>query len=242
MIKAVIFDVGGVLAPKCWDDQVITEITKKSLEEKGLNLPETFAEKFIRIMDETWKELLKTCEETSFGELIKKALRESNIAFNEEQIEYAVSKLEEGVFCDVHKRAKDILKELKDMGLKIGVISNAPGIFPIKALKRNDLDKYIDFAITSYQVGVIKPHPKIFNIVLNTLEVEPKEAVFVGDVPMIDIKGAKNVGMLTILIKECDPVMKKRGCDEITEESKPDYIIEELDEVIDIVRKINKKM
>jgi len=237
MIKAIIFDVGGVLAPKCWDTEVIINITKKALEEKGVKVPNSFDEVYHDIMEEAWRELLRTHKELGFGEPIRRTLKRLNIPFSEEHIQYAVEKLDEGVFCELHEKAEFVLKTLKEIGLKIGVISNAPGNFPIKVLKKNGLDKYIDFAVTSFQVGVVKPHPKIFQVVLEALNVSPSETIFVGDVPVIDVKGAKMVGMRTILIEECDPIMKARGCDEITEDSKPDFVIKDLEDVIDIVRK-----
>lgn len=241
MIKAVIFDVGGVLAPRCWDTDMIIDITKKALEEKGIKVPSSFDKVYYDTMEEAWLELLRTHRELGFGEPIRRTLRKLNIPFNEDQIQYAVEKLDEGVFCELHEKAEFVLKTLKKMGIKIGVISNAPGNFPIKVLKRNGLDKYIDFAVTSYQIGVVKPHPKIFKVVLDALKVSPKNAIFVGDVPIIDVKGAKKVGMRTVLIEECDPIMKARGCDKVTEDSEPDFTIKDLEEIIDIVRRLNSK-
>jgi putative hydrolase of the HAD superfamily len=55
--------------------------------------------------------------------------------------------------------------------------------------------------IFSGEVGVTKPHPKIFKLALNGLGVQPHECVHVGDLQRTDIAGAKAVGMHTAWIR-----------------------------------------
>ncbi|RLE83608.1 MAG: hypothetical protein DRJ41_04620, partial [Thermoprotei archaeon] len=45
-----------------------------------------------------------------------------------------------------------------------------------------------------------KPDARIFKIALKRLGSRPEEAVHVGDDPLMDVKGAKNAGILPILI------------------------------------------
>ena len=47
----------------------------------------------------------------------------------------------------------------------------------------------------SEEHGWRKPHPRIFTDTLAALGVEPREALFVGDSPHDDIRGASGVGM-----------------------------------------------
>ena len=242
MIKAVIFDMGGVLAKICWERDEIVEITENALREKGLELPKEFKETFKKDLYDAWLEIIETLKELGFDDVITRTLDKLGVKYSKEQIDHAVEKLEEGTFCHVDDGVEEVLKSLKEMGLKIGLISNAPGIFPINVLRRYGLDKYMDYMVTSYQVGVIKPHPKIFKTALEKLNVQPNEAIFVGDTPPIDIKGAKQVGMKTVLVKDGDPVMRKRGMAKIVdEESKPDFVIEDLSELIQIVKNLNQR-
>jgi putative hydrolase of the HAD superfamily len=52
--------------------------------------------------------------------------------------------------------------------------------------------------VFSDEVGAMKPAPKIFLRALAELEVEPDEAIYVGDRLESDVKGAAGVGMWTI--------------------------------------------
>jgi putative hydrolase of the HAD superfamily len=97
--------------------------------------------------------------------------------------------------------AEEVLKFFKEKNLKIGLISNTifPEKFHLKELKRFGLYPYLDAYFFSSQVGVRKPHPKIFQLVLEKFKVDPSEAVFVGDRLQEDVGGAQNVGMKGIL-------------------------------------------
>jgi FMN phosphatase YigB (HAD superfamily) len=89
----------------------------------------------------------------------------------------------------------------KEKGLKIGLVSNTifPGKYHLRELKRFGLYPYLDAHFFSSDVGVRKPHPKIFRLVLEELKVDPSEAVFIGDRLKEDVGGAQDVGMKGIL-------------------------------------------
>ncbi len=97
--------------------------------------------------------------------------------------------------------ALDVLKDFKEKGLRIGLVSNT--IFPmryhLKELKRFGLYPYLDAHHFSSEVGVRKPHPDIFRKTLRELDVQASQAVFVGDRLVEDVGGAQKVGMLGIL-------------------------------------------
>jgi putative hydrolase of the HAD superfamily len=57
---------------------------------------------------------------------------------------------------------------------------------------------YFSHLTFSDELGVSKPHPDAFLTTLSRLEVLPKEAVHIGDLPRTDIAGAKGVGMRAI--------------------------------------------
>ena len=85
---------------------------------------------------------------------------------------------------------------------KLGLISNfayAPG--PWKILQRFNLTEYFDAVMVSAELGLRKPHPKIFEEALKKLRVKAGEAVFVGDSLKADINGAKKTGFKTVLVE-----------------------------------------
>lgn len=108
----------------------------------------------------------------------------------------------------VEKDSISTLKSLKAMGYRVGLISNAGDARDIHMLvDRNGLRPYFDRIWISADVGVRKPHPRIFEIALDSMYVRPKEAVMVGDSLNADILGANNIGMASIwLTRRADPV------------------------------------
>ena len=59
---------------------------------------------------------------------------------------------------------------------------------------------YLDFCLTSEEVGVEKPDPAIFVAALDRAGVKPGEAVHVGDQPRSDLVGARGAGLHAVLL------------------------------------------
>ena len=62
-------------------------------------------------------------------------------------------------------------------------------------LKYSDLDKYFDKIITSEQVGVKKPNPKIFEFALSNAKTTIEESIYIGDDLEVDIVGCQHCGI-----------------------------------------------
>ena len=92
--------------------------------------------------------------------------------------------------------ALDLLK-LREMTL--GVLSNIDR--DMDALSQElGLEPYLDFTVTSGEVGRGKPHPPIFLTALERAGVEPHEALHVGDSYASDVVGARGVGIYPLLL------------------------------------------
>ncbi len=91
----------------------------------------------------------------------------------------------------------DSLAALRAAGLRIGLVSNASRDVRDFAL-HHGLE--VDAGISSFHHGHTKPHASIFRAVLDLLEVEPVEAVMVGDTIADDVEGALALGMRAILL------------------------------------------
>jgi HAD superfamily hydrolase (TIGR01549 family) len=98
---------------------------------------------------------------------------------------------------DLYDDALPVIAELRRRGLRLGLISNGQRDLAAFAL-HHDLD--VDVAVGSMSHGRTKPHASIFEAALLALEVEPDEAVMVGDSPADDIQGARALGIRAILI------------------------------------------
>lgn len=111
-------------------------------------------------------------------------------------------------FRDIHTWSKvlpetiPVLRSLKSAGYLLAVISNSDGTVEGE-LQRAGLFDYLGFVIDSSIVGVEKPHPEIFQIALERANVEPREALYIGDTYATDIGGAQLAGLRGVLM---DPV------------------------------------
>ncbi len=97
-----------------------------------------------------------------------------------------------------------ILRGTRDALVRIGqnfriaVISNADGGIG-RVLSRCGIADCFESVTDSGIVGVEKPHPKIFEAALETMQVRPDESLYVGDVYSVDYVGARNAGMQAVL-------------------------------------------
>ena len=116
---------------------------------------------------------------------------------------------------------KETLGLLKEK-YKLGVISNDMVEHARKPLRYSGLTSIFDLIVISGAegVGIIKPDAEIFLRALRRLKVKPEEAVMVGDSLADDVKGAKNIGMISVWI---DRSGKKRNLS-----SEPDFIINDI--------------
>ena len=77
-------------------------------------------------------------------------------------------------------------------------------------VKMIGIDKYLSGAVSSAEVGVSKPSPKIFKAVLDKAGEEAKSCIHVGDDYEDDIVGANNAGIASIWLNhrhQSDPSM-----------------------------------
>jgi ribulose-1,5-bisphosphate 5-phosphatase len=98
---------------------------------------------------------------------------------------------------DLYEDALPTLALLRRAGLRIGLVSNgARNLDDFVADHRLD----VDAAVCSRGHGWTKPHPSIFEAVLEQLNARPEEAAMVGDSPEDDIEGARALGMRAFLL------------------------------------------
>lgn len=95
------------------------------------------------------------------------------------------------------------LIRLKDAGVMTGIISNWDRRLAT-VLEGLGLSPYLDTVISSAEVGLHKPDPRIFQLACDRLGVLPDEAAHIGDHHYADIVGATAVGMTAILIDRHD--------------------------------------
>jgi putative hydrolase of the HAD superfamily len=99
----------------------------------------------------------------------------------------------------LYEEVPDVLRELRDEGYTIGLISNTQR--SLRTFERHfDLDGLFSVAISSSDHGYMKPHPSIFQEALRRVAVDACDAVMVGDSVPHDIEGALRLGMRGVLV------------------------------------------
>jgi putative hydrolase of the HAD superfamily len=102
--------------------------------------------------------------------------------------------------------AREGLQALADTGVRLGVVSNADGLMA-QRLAEFEICQVgpgtgvpIELVVDSGNVGVMKPDPRIFHAALELLGLDAETTWYVGDMPAIDIVGARRAGLRPFLM------------------------------------------
>jgi len=104
-----------------------------------------------------------------------------------------------GVWNIVDPHAAEVLDAVRRAGLRAAVISNSNGSVR-SILESLGLTDRLDFVVDSAEEGVEKPAPRIFELSLARAGVAPDQAVYIGDLYSIDVRGARAAGMRAVLL------------------------------------------
>ncbi len=196
----------------------------------------TFRDAYIKARDALYEKADETMEEPHFNLRIANALQ--NLGYNY-SVESDVVAGATDAFCQefmnyirIDDNAAETLKQLHTK-YKLGIVSNfAIPECVMKLLTAHQLTQLLDVVIVSAAVNKRKPSPEIFQTALQKLQVNPENAVFVGDTVDADIKGAKEAGMHTVYIE-------RRPQKEL-ELNSPDQTVKNLNELPSAIEKIEK--
>ena len=123
----------------------------------------------------------------------------------------------------IYPDAEEVLQNLPG---KKGLVTNGPRLDQWQKIEKFGLSRYFDTIVISGEVGVAKPNPQIFYRALSSINSSPAESFYVGDVEKLDVIGAKNAGLTSILIRR----------DGSPPKVKPDYEIRDLRELYELVQ------
>lgn len=190
MIKAIIFD--------CWDTLFGNEIEKT-------HPFQIFAEKIGKSLQDY--EYLKIFEKHFMLEKhyklevpIKALLDELGIQHIEKLTNELQEILEEALSSQKYfPETLKVLNQLKKK-YKLGLISNTFYQSFEGLEEKFKVNEIFDVILKSYETKMLKPDPKIFEIMIKRLKVNKDEALMVGDSLKDDIKSAENFGIKGILI------------------------------------------
>jgi HAD superfamily hydrolase (TIGR01549 family) len=99
--------------------------------------------------------------------------------------------------------AVGVLGALRERGLRLGAVSNV-GFDLRPVLDGLGLLALLETVVLSYEVGAVKPDPRIFHAACAALGVAPAETLMVGDHAEAD-GGAADVGLRTLILPMTPP-------------------------------------
>ena len=193
MIKAVIFDYGGVMKsshPLSMDIATIYNISVEEVEKvKKITIPFfSLLQRGLINEQEFWQK---------FSDVIKKPIPQNYKELLREIYEKTLVLFPEMI---------EFVKKLKDKGIKTAVLSNITK-FQAEIIRKNNGYKEFDVLVLSYEEKLEKPELNIYLSVIKKLGVEPEECVFVDDKEK-NLAPAKSLGMKTVLAKNSGQIIK----------------------------------
>jgi putative hydrolase of the HAD superfamily len=204
MPEAVLFDWGDTLFHFAYDESLLEagwEAGLATIERDGLPGHDETAARFR----ERYMPLLfvpGALDEIEYPGMIRELLDGFGIALGDDELDTFLAAehaaWEPARLLGEHTHA--LLDSLRERELALGLVSNAfdPGWLLHEDLARMGLGERLDVAVFSSEIGKRKPHPAIFEAVLERLGVAAEQAVFVGDRRFEDVRGAKELGMTTV--------------------------------------------
>jgi HAD superfamily hydrolase (TIGR02253 family) len=228
MLKAVIFDLDNTLVDFMLMKKQAIDAAINAMRDAGLKLStDEIRHRIDQIYNERGIEFQSVFDELLYREFSKidhKILSAGVIAYRRAREAALVP----------YPHVTMTLIRLSKMQLKLGVVSDAPGKEAWLRLCYLNFHHLFDAVVTFDDTGMRKPNPEPFRKVLEMLQIEPCEALMVGDWAERDVLGAAQVGMKT--------VFARYGNTFGTEISNANYDIDDITQVIDIVKEENQKV
>lgn len=120
---------------------------------------------------------------------------------------------------------------------KTGLVTHAEREVIQQAQKKFKYLKNIDVLITQQDLQFAKPHPDGLFKAMKALHLNPKETIFVGDLPH-DIEAGKNAGTMTCAVVNFKGAEKGKRF--LLNQFKPDFIINHIKELPKLLMNIEK--
>ena len=105
------------------------------------------------------------------------------------------------LYADIEpdRHALAVLDQLRAAGVRLAIVSNAAS-HSERLLDRFGFRDRVSATAMSWSVGVLKPDPLIYRAALDALSVVAGEAAYVGDGGASEFRGARRLGLRTVLV------------------------------------------
>ena len=130
---------------------------------------------------------------------------------------------------------REMLEGLKDLGMKLGVISNTASLYQVfDILKEYGIRDYFQDVTLSSVTGYRKPNPNIFMISLHQVQSDPAHCAYVGDTISRDVIGPIRMGFGATF--HIDSYLTRLKDTHVSPDVKATYNIQDIYEVYTILK------
>ena len=171
-------------------------------------------------------------------EMVGFLLQHLDVSLSDERLNDIVRVFEEGILEHPPNLLPGVREGLEYLtsGARLALISDtafSPGSVLRRVMERDDIARHFEVFVFSNETGLSKPHPEAFRMAIEPLGGEPETSLHIGDIERTDIRGAKGIGMRTILYRNSRHLHKYNE-----EETEADGIMEEWSEIESVVESI----
>jgi len=226
LIRAVLFDLDNTLIDFWKMKTMSIEAAVSAMIDAGLKMGHAEAvAKLFRIYKELGFEYYYIFEkflEQELGKVDWKILANAIVAYR---------KVRDG-FLEPYPGVMRTLLELKQGGVKIGILTDASRLNAWIRITTMKLDDFFDAVVCFEDTKRMKPHKFPFDKALKVLGVKAGEAMMVGDNVERDILGAQKMGIKTCFAKygHNSRILKTKKA------FKPDYEIAKFEDLLGIIQ------
>ena len=225
MIKAVIFDLDNTLLDFKKMKEYGVRAAVSAMIEAGLDCNEEEAYEFIFTIyhEKGWEyqSIFDDFLKHKTGIISNKLLAAAIVAYRRAKESSLL------VYPNVRRTLIHLIKH----GIKIAVVSDAPSREAWMRIYYLNLHHVFDIVLTFDDTKIHKPSPIPFKMALKQLDINPDEALMIGDWPERDVVGAKQVGIKTIFARYGDTAD--------IQHSGADWEVDDIYEVVHIVDELN---
>lgn len=224
VIQAVIFDLDGTLAHFNLDFKTLRAEARSYLMRMGVPTS-------VLDINESVFEMLKKTE------IFFKNNDKSAEAFAEVrgQVMGTTDKfeMEAASTTNLMPGAYEVLKELKQRNLKLGLCTTSSDKAAHYILQRFKIDDFFHLIVARDDVKHVKPSTEQFELALKSLRVRPQDAVIVGD-SIVDMQSAKELNAIAVGLPTGVSTLKQ------LKSNGANYIITSLNDLPILIKELNK--
>lgn len=194
-VSYVLLDMDGTLLDKYFDDYFWEHL-----------LPELYAEKRGMTFGRAKKELL------AMYKAHEGTLNWTDIDFWSEQVDLDIPALKEQIkhLIEVHPHVEEFLRMLKERGKKVFLVTNAHYKVLDLKLRKTELGRYFDSAITSFEIGYPKEMLRFWEDAEKRLGFDREKTLFIDDTKAV-LRTARRFGIKYVVYKALASSRAKKG-------------------------------